>query len=82
VFEIVREVEQDLRSDATFAPMVNEVQTQGVVAYNDWSMQLRVRIKTPPQLQWDVGREFRKRLRKAMNRHGIAVPYPMYRQVG
>jgi len=80
VFEIVREVEQDMRRDPTFAPMVNEVQTQGVVAYNDWSMQLRVRIKTPPQQQWGVGREFRKRLRKAMNRHGIKVPYPVYRR--
>ena len=81
VFEIVREVEQDMRGDEKFAPMMSEVQTQGVVAYNDWSMQLRIRIKTPPQLQWNVGREFRKRLRKAMNLHGIAVPYPVFRPV-
>jgi len=81
VFEVVREVEQDMRSDTRFAPLVNEVQTQGVIAYNDWSMQLRVRIRTPPQQQWVVGREFRKRLRKAMNRHGIAVPYPVFRPV-
>jgi len=78
VFEIVREVEADVRSDPRFAPALNEVQTAGVVAYGDWSMQLRVRIKTPPQQQWDLGREFRKRLRKAMNRHNIAVPYPVY----
>ena len=81
MFEIVREVEQDMRGDTKFAPMMSEVQTQGVVAYNDWSMQLRIRIKTPPQLQWNVGREFRKRLRKAMNRYGIAVPYPVFRPV-
>jgi small conductance mechanosensitive channel len=82
VFEIAREVGEELRSEPQFAPVMNEVQTVGVVAYGDWSMQLRVRIKTPPQQQWDVGREFRKRLRKALNRHGIAVPYPMYRPAG
>jgi small conductance mechanosensitive channel len=78
VYEIVREVEADVHDDPRFAPVLNEVQTPGVIAYGDWSMQLRVRIKTPPQQQWEVGREFRKRLRKAMNRHGIQVPYPMY----
>ena len=82
VFDVVREVERDVRSDPQFAPTVEEVQTVGVIAYTDWSMQLRIRIKTPPQQQWNVGREFRKRLRKAMNRHGIAVPYPLYRPVG
>jgi small conductance mechanosensitive channel len=82
VFAIVREVERDVRGDPQYAHVVDEVQILGVVAYADWSMQLRIRIRTPPQQQLDAGREFRKRLRKAMNHHGIAVPYPVYRQVG
>jgi small conductance mechanosensitive channel len=51
-----------------------------VVGFAEWSMQLRIRLKTVPQQQWKVGREFRKRLRKALNRHGVAVPYPALRR--
>ena len=78
---IVREVDRDIRQDPEFAPLMLEpVQIHGVVGFAEWSMQLRVRIKTAPQQQWKVGREFRKRLRKALNRHGVAVPYPALRR--
>jgi small conductance mechanosensitive channel len=73
----VREVDSELRHTAEFAPLMLEpAQIHGVVAFAEWSMQLRIRLKTIPQKQWDVGREFRKRLRLALNRHGIEVPYP------
>ena len=36
----------------------------GVDAFPDWAVQLKLRIKTVPQKQWDVGRELRKRLRQ------------------
>jgi len=81
VSEVVREVDLDIRQDPDFAPLMLEpVQIHGVVGFAEWSMQLRVRIKTAPQQQWKVGREFRKRLRKALNRHGVAVPYPALRR--
>jgi moderate conductance mechanosensitive channel len=77
VSEVVREVDRELRQTQEFAPLVLEpAQIHGVVGFAEWSMQLRIRLKTVPQQQWKVGREFRKRLRKALNRHGVAVPYP------
>jgi small-conductance mechanosensitive channel len=80
VSEIVREVDRDLRKNPEFgAIMLEPAQIHGVVGFADWSMQLRIRLKTVPQQQWKVGREFRKRLRKALNRHGVAVPYPALR---
>jgi small conductance mechanosensitive channel len=81
VSEVVREVDRDVRQDPEFAALMLEAaQIHGVVGFSDWSMQLRVRLKTVPQQQWKVGREFRKRLRKALNRHGVAVPYPALRR--
>ena len=78
VSDIAREVDRDLRNDPNLARLtLGPVQIQGVVGFSDWSMQLRIRIKTVPGQQWRVGREFRKRLRKALNRHGIEVPYPI-----
>jgi small conductance mechanosensitive channel len=74
---IAREVDRDLRTDPQFASLMLEpTQILGVVGFAEWSMQLRIRLKTVPQQQWRVGREFRKRLRRALNRHGVAVPYP------
>jgi len=81
VSEIVRAVDRELRQEPEFAPLMLEpTQIHGVVGFAEWSMQLRVRLKTVPQQQWKVGREFRKRLRKALNQHGVAVPYPALRR--
>ena len=81
VSDVVREVDNELRHNPEFAPLILEpTQIHGVVGFADWSMQLRIRLKTVPQKQWSVGREFRKRLRRALNRHGIEVPYPALRR--
>jgi moderate conductance mechanosensitive channel len=77
VSDIVREVDREMRNDPELAPhILNPVEILGVAAFSEWSMQLRIRIKTTPPKRWAVGREFRKRLRTALNKYGIAVPYP------
>lgn len=80
VGDIARDVDREMRDDPKFKVLMLEpVEIVGVVAYNQWSMQLRIRMKTIAQRQWVVGREFRKRFRKALNLHGIEVPYPIFR---
>jgi len=80
VSDVVREVDRDIRSDATYEPFLLEpAEILGVVAFADWSMTLRIRIKTVPAKETTVGREFRKRLRKALKHRGIDVPYPALR---
>jgi moderate conductance mechanosensitive channel len=80
VSEVVREVDRDLRGDPTLEPQILEpVEILGIAAFADWWMQLRIRIKTVPGKQGAIGREFRKRLRKALDRHRIEVPYPAVR---
>jgi small conductance mechanosensitive channel len=37
---------------------------------------IRARIKTRPIEQWDVGREYRRRLKKAFDEAGIEIPFP------
>ncbi|HXU91173.1 MAG TPA: mechanosensitive ion channel family protein, partial [Methylomirabilota bacterium] len=34
------------------------------------------RLKTAPMRQWDVGREYRRRLKKAFDARGIEIPFP------
>jgi small conductance mechanosensitive channel len=37
---------------------------------------LRFRIKTLPMKQWEVGRELRRRIKKAFDARGIRIPGP------
>ncbi|MFO8029237.1 MAG: mechanosensitive ion channel family protein, partial [Cyclonatronaceae bacterium] len=37
---------------------------------------IKARIMTKPIQQWTVGREFRKRLKKAFDQNNIEIPFP------
>jgi small conductance mechanosensitive channel len=74
---IVREIGAELQRDQAFGPSILEpVEVLGVDNYTEWTVTLKFRVKTVPLKQWEVGREFRKRLRKALDRHGIEIPFP------
>jgi small conductance mechanosensitive channel len=77
IIEMLREVGDDLQKDPHFGAFVLEpIEILGVDAFADWSMQLKMRIKTVPLKQWEVGRELRKRIRRTLAQHGVHVPYP------
>ncbi|MGH9371743.1 MAG: mechanosensitive ion channel family protein [Vicinamibacterales bacterium] len=74
---ILRSVGEEMRADPAYKPWILEpVEINGVDAFKDWSIVLKMRIKTMPLKQWDVGREFRKRIRKRFDQEGIRVPFP------
>jgi moderate conductance mechanosensitive channel len=77
VAEILRDVGENLRKDPRFGPFILEpLEILGLDAFGDWSMQMKLRIKTVPLKQWEVGRELRKRIRKALQQNGVNVPFP------
>jgi len=77
IAEIVRQVGTDLRSDVRYGPFIlDDIEILGVDAFGDWAMQFKLRIKTMPQKQWEVGRELRKRIRIALDQAGVRVPFP------
>ena len=74
---VLREISAEMQADAAFAPWILEpVEIMGVDAFGDWSIVLKMRIKTVPLKQWDVGREFRKRIRKRFEEENIEIPFP------
>ncbi|MDQ3171802.1 MAG: mechanosensitive ion channel family protein [Acidobacteriota bacterium] len=74
---LVRRVGAELRADLAFAPFIlGDIEVLGVDAFADSSVIIKVRIKTVPLKQWEVGRELRRRLKKAYDAAGIAFPYP------
>jgi small conductance mechanosensitive channel len=77
VIQLLREAGDDLRRDTRLGPFILEpLEIMGLDNFADWAMQLKLRIKTVPQKQWDVGRELRRRIRRALDAAGVQVPFP------
>jgi small conductance mechanosensitive channel len=74
---VLREIGEEMRADPRYAPWILEpLEINGIDAFREWSMVLKMRIKTMPLKQWEVGREFRRRIRKRFEEEGIAIPFP------
>ena len=65
----------ELRTDPVHGPNILEpLEVLGMEAFTESSVMLRVRIKTVPIQQWNVGREFRRRIKLAFEARGIEFP--------
>ena len=77
VAAIVREIGDTLQKDPAFGPFIlAPLEILGVDAFADWWMLMKMRIKTVPLKQWEVGRELRKRIIRALEANGISIPRP------
>jgi small-conductance mechanosensitive channel len=77
IVEVVREVARELLQDPAYAASILEpLEVLGVDAFKASEVTLRFRIKTLPMKQWDVGRELRRRIKKAFDARGIRIPGP------
>jgi small conductance mechanosensitive channel len=75
VVEVLRSIATELRADPLHGPNILEpLEVLGIEAFNEASVLLRVRIKTVPIQQWNVGREFRRRIKLAFEARGIEFP--------
>jgi small conductance mechanosensitive channel len=77
VIGIMAQVAGGMRGDPAFGPMMIEnMEVLGIEAFADSSVIIKARQKTAPMKQWDFGREYRKRLKKAFDQAGIEMPFP------
>jgi moderate conductance mechanosensitive channel len=71
------EVADELRKDPNYGyRMLEPIEIIGVDAFKESSVVIKVRLKTLPIQQWNVGREFNRRMKKAFDRKGIEIPFP------
>jgi moderate conductance mechanosensitive channel len=76
VAALVRETGAELQADPKYAVSILEpVEVLGVDAFQDSAVILKLRIKTVPLKQWEVGRELRRRLKQRLDQHGIRIPF-------
>lgn len=77
VAEVMRQVGEDLQQDPGFSDkFVSPIEIIGVDNFADSAVVIRIRIKTKPLEQWNVGREYRRRLKQAFDARGIEIPFP------
>jgi moderate conductance mechanosensitive channel len=77
-FAIMREVASAMRAEAAWrARLPEDLEVIGVERWADSAVILRARLKVvPPIEQWNVRREFLKRLKRAFDERGIEIPFP------
>jgi small-conductance mechanosensitive channel len=77
VFAVMRETADALRADSSFAPRIlDQLELAGVERWDDSAVIVRCRFKVAPLAQWDVRREYLRRLKRAFDERGIEIPYP------
>ncbi|MGD8592747.1 MAG: mechanosensitive ion channel family protein [Gammaproteobacteria bacterium] len=77
VMALMREVGKEMREDEAFGPlMVDDVEVFGVDNFADSAVTIKGRLKTKPIKQWDVGREYRRRVKYRFDAEGIEIPFP------
>jgi moderate conductance mechanosensitive channel len=75
ITKLVREVGAELQTDEKLRSFILEpVDVLGVESFTDSAISLRFRMKTLPIKQWEVGREFRRRLKIRLDQEGIEIP--------
>ena len=77
VADLLREIDAELRADPEFGEHILEpIDILGVDRFEDSAVVVRARLTTKPIMQWTVGREFNRRLKKKFDEHGIEIPFP------
>jgi len=77
VVAVMRRVAEEMHAEPEYGSvMLEPIEIIGVDAFADSAVMIRARLKTQPIKQWFVGREYRRRLKKAFDAEGIEIPFP------
>ena len=77
VTSVIQGVGKELQQDTQFGQHILEpIEIFGVDQFGESEVVIKARIKTLPIQQWTVGREYRRRLKKAFDQQNIEIPFP------
>ncbi|MES2606021.1 MAG: mechanosensitive ion channel family protein, partial [Pseudomonadota bacterium] len=77
VVEVIREVGRSMLAEEKFKRMMlEEPEIFGIDVLDESAIIIQGRLKTKPIRQWDVGREFLRRIKLAFEANDIAIPFP------
>ncbi|MDF3074182.1 MAG: Mechanosensitive ion channel protein [Alphaproteobacteria bacterium] len=77
VAAVLQSLGEELQSDPDYAAdILAPIEIVGVDKFQDSSILVKARIKTYPIKQWNVMREFNRRLKARFDKEGIELPFP------
>ncbi|MGH7887839.1 MAG: mechanosensitive ion channel family protein [Candidatus Binatia bacterium] len=77
VTAIMRRVADEMRTEAEYRRLMLEpIEIFGVDGFADASVTIKARLKTQPSHHLAIGREYRRRLKKAFDAEGVEMPAP------
>jgi small-conductance mechanosensitive channel len=76
VMAVLKDIGVKLALEEKYKSLILEEPTiLGVDSLGENAVNIKVLFKTVPLMQWDVGREFRRRVKNEFDRLGIEIPY-------
>jgi len=77
VTKIIQKVGEEMLNDPEYKNKILEpLEIFGVDKFADSAVIIKARFKTAPIMQWTIGREYLRRLKKAFDHEGIEIPFP------
>ncbi|MCG5513216.1 mechanosensitive ion channel family protein [Ectothiorhodospira shaposhnikovii] len=77
VVTLIQRVGAEMRADPRLRrSMLEDVDVFGVDKFDDSGVIIKGRIKTLPIKQWEVGREFLRRVKQTFDAEGVEIPFP------
>ncbi len=77
VMEVMLDEAIQLSQDPDWEPLIVEEPTvPGVERFDDSAVTIRVMFKTLPLKQWDVARQYRRRIKNRFDAENIEIPFP------
>ena len=77
VAAVLKSLGEELQADPDYAAdILAPIEIVGVDKFQDSSILVKARIKTYPIMQWNVMREFNRRLKARFEAEGIELPFP------
>jgi small conductance mechanosensitive channel len=77
VVEVIEKVGDDMFNNSGYKEvMISPLEISGLEEFADSAIVIRVILKTKPGMQWDAGREFRRRIKEAFDAANIEIPFP------
>lgn len=73
----IRKVCSEMQADPVFGPkLIADPEIFGVDRLGENAVVIKGRLKTQPIMQWEVGRELLRRVKKEFDTLGIEIPFP------
>jgi small-conductance mechanosensitive channel len=77
VVQVLKDIAAEMRQSKEYGHLILEpLDALGVDQFGDSAVIIKVRIKTLPAAQWQVGREMNRRIKKRFDAEGIEIPFP------